>query len=132
MIELHNYVFRSSPHTAQELIGNNAIHAGVVLPLGEVEILDPDQLLDPPLSVWRNGEQLGIETGRALQDGPFGSVMRLVEHLERFGRTLGRGQLVLTGSPLPLYRVTAGDFIEVRCHKLGGSIVATVARPVGR
>jgi hypothetical protein len=38
----------------------------VVLPLEEVEILDPDELLDPPLSVWKNGERLGIETGRAL------------------------------------------------------------------
>ena len=132
VIELHNYVFRNSPHTAQELIGNNAIHAGVVLPIKEAEIPDPDELLDPPLSVWKNGERLGIETGRALQDGPFGSVMRLVEHLQRFGRTLRRGQLVLTGSPLPLYRVTAGDCIEVRCDKLGGSVAATVARPAGR
>ena len=132
VIELHNYVFRSSPHTAQELIGNNSIHAGVVLPLEETEIRDPEELLDPPLSVWKNVERLGTETGRALQDGPFGSVMRLVEHLERFGRTLGRGQLVLTGSPLPLYRVTAGDRIEVRCDKLGGSVAATVARPAGR
>jgi 2-keto-4-pentenoate hydratase/2-oxohepta-3-ene-1,7-dioic acid hydratase in catechol pathway len=79
-----------------------------------MEIRDPDELLNPPLSVWKNGERLGTETGRALQDGPFGSVMRLVEYLERFGRTLRSGQLVLTGSPLPLYRVTAGDRIEVR------------------
>ena len=132
VIELHNYVFRNAPLTAQELIGNNAIHAGVVLPLEEVEISDPDELLDPPLSVWRNGERLGIATGRALPDGPFGSVMRLVDHLERFGHNLRRGQLVLTGSPLPLYRVMAGDFIEVRCDRLGGSISATVANPVGR
>jgi 2-keto-4-pentenoate hydratase len=101
VIELHNYVFRNSPHTAQELIGNNGIHAGVVLPLEETEIRNPDELLDPPLSVWKNGERLGTKTGRALQGGPFGSVMRLAELLERFGRTLRRGQLVLTGSPLP-------------------------------
>ena len=29
VIELHNYVFQNTPHNAQELIGNNAIHAGV-------------------------------------------------------------------------------------------------------
>src|SRR4030095_5370276 len=34
VIELHNYVFRSDPPTAQELIANNALHAGVVLPGG--------------------------------------------------------------------------------------------------
>jgi 2-oxopent-4-enoate/cis-2-oxohex-4-enoate hydratase len=131
VIELHNYVFRNSPHTAQELIGNNAIHAGVVLPLEEAKIPDPDELLDQPLSVWKNGERLGTATGRAMRDTPFDSVMRLVEHLERFGRTLERGQLVLTGSALPLYGVTAGDRIEVRCDKLGGSVAATVARPAG-
>ena len=128
VIELHNYVFRNSPHTAQELIGNNAIHAGAVLPLEEADLADPDDLLDQPLSVWKNGQLLGTATGRAIPDGPFGSLMRLAEHLERFGRTLERGQLALTGSPLPLYRVTAGDRIEVRCDKLGGSVAATVAR----
>jgi 2-keto-4-pentenoate hydratase len=128
VIELHNYVFRNSPHTASELIGNNAIHAGVVMPLEEPRIQDPDELLDEPLSVWKNGERLGTETGRALPDGPFGSLVRLAEHLAQFGRRLERGELVLTGSPLPLFRVALGDTIEVRCEKLGQSVTAMVVR----
>jgi 2-keto-4-pentenoate hydratase len=128
VIELHNYVFRNSPHTAQELIGNNAIHAGVVLPFEESRIHDPDDLLDQPLSVSKNGQPLGTATGRALPGGPFGSLLRLVEHLERFGQILRRGQLILTGSALSLYRVSEGDHIEVFCEKLGGKVEAVVSR----
>jgi 2-keto-4-pentenoate hydratase len=127
VIELHNYVFRSSARTAQELIGNNAMHAGVVLPLQEPAIQDPDVLLDEPISVSRNHVILGTATGRTLDDGPFGSLIRLAEHLRRFQCTLRRDQIVLTGSPLPLYRVSRGDHIEVISTRAGGVITATVA-----
>ena len=55
VIELHNYVFRNTPHNAQELIGNNAIHAGVVLPLSEPPLRHPSALLDALIQVSRNG-----------------------------------------------------------------------------
>src|SRR5262249_41868995 len=42
VIELHNYCLRSPLRSAQEMIGNNAMHAGVVLPLRETPIHDPD------------------------------------------------------------------------------------------
>jgi 2-keto-4-pentenoate hydratase len=127
VIELHNYGLRSPIRSAQELIGNNAMHAGVVLPLQEPPVHDPDALLDEPISVFNNAHVLGTATGRALQDGPLGSVIRLAEHLRQFGRGLRRGQIVLTGSPLPLYRVAQGDYIEVICGRFGGLISATVS-----
>ena len=131
VIELHNYVFRNAPPTAQELIGNNAIHAGAVLPAAvlsghEPRLEDPGQVLDEPLSVRKNGELLGTATARMLPDGPAGSVARLAEHLARFGRRLRGGQIVLTGTPLPLYRVAEGDCIEVECERLGGTVKATI------
>lgn len=113
VMELHNYVFRNTPHNAQELIGNNAIHAGVVVPPSEPTLTDPSALLDTSIRVSRNGATLGIAVGRALLEGPLGSLVRLARHLERFGRHLRRGQIILTGSPLPLYRVTGGEEIEV-------------------
>jgi 2-keto-4-pentenoate hydratase len=115
VIELHNYVFRNRPHNAQELIGNNAIHAGAVLPFGELPLSDPSALLDASIRVARNGNALGSATGAALPEGPFGSVVRLAEHLAGFGLFLEKGQIVLTGSPLPLYHVSDGDRIEVSC-----------------
>ncbi|HYW47197.1 MAG TPA: fumarylacetoacetate hydrolase family protein [Bryobacteraceae bacterium] len=131
VIELHNYVFRNTPHNAQELIGNNAIHAGVVLPPSEAPLSRPSELSDASIQVSRNGVTLGAADGRALPEGPFGSVVRLARHLAGFGRILERGQIVLTGSPLPLYRVAGGERIEVSCNG-SGTVVCVVSRPAWR
>jgi len=119
VIELHNYVIRRPPLTAQELIANNAIHAGVVLPTEERGLLrGPVDLLDESIAVFRNGEKLGTATGSALPDGPLGSVARLVRHLQRYGKRICPGQVILTGSPLPLYPAERGDRFAVRCEHL--------------
>jgi 2-keto-4-pentenoate hydratase len=126
VIELHNYVFRgSSVNRAAELIANNAIHAGVVLPVEETSLKNADAT-DAPLRVLRNGEVLGESSGRKLEGRPMASVLRLVEHLEKYGRRLLRGHIVLTGSPLPLWRVSTGDRIEVRCDQFGKAATAFV------
>jgi 2-keto-4-pentenoate hydratase len=129
VIELHNFVFRNSPHTAPELIGNNAIHAGVILPLRETALESPDELLDAAIVVSKNGRELGTATGRALPEGPYGSLLQLADHLARFGRRLRRDQIILTGSPLPLYPVTDGDFLAVLSNR-SETVTATVSRRV--
>lgn len=127
VIELHHYVSRGGPgQAAAELIANNAIHAGVVLPIRETPLRHPGHLLNASLRVLCNGEPLGEATGRELPGGPFASIVRLVEHLAQHGRILQRGQLVLTGSPLPLWRVAEGDHVEARCEELGGVATADV------
>ena len=127
VIELHNYVFRNTPHNAQELIGNNAIHAGIVVPQSELPLTDPSALLNAQIRVSRNGAIVGIAVGGALLDGPLGSLVRLAQHLEGFGRFLQRGQIVLTGSPLPLYRVADGEEIEVSSDR-SESVLAVISR----
>jgi 2-keto-4-pentenoate hydratase len=100
VIELHNYVIRRPPLTAQELIANNAIHAGVVLPREQRRFLrGPAELLDESIAIFRNGENLGTATGRALPDGPLGSIARLVQHLERYEKSIYPSQIILTGVP---------------------------------
>jgi 2-keto-4-pentenoate hydratase len=126
VIELHNYAFRNTPHNAQELIGNNAIHAGVVLPLSEPPLNNPSALSDASIRVSRNGTALGTADGRVLPEGPFGSVVRLARHLAKFGQFLRRGQIILTGSPLPLYPVADGERIEVSCDG-SGTVVALIS-----
>jgi 2-keto-4-pentenoate hydratase len=119
VIELHNYVIRRPPLTAQELIANNAIHAGVVLPREERRFLrGPAELLDESIAIFRNGENLGTATGRALPDGPLGSIARLVQHLERYEKSIYPSQIILTGSPLPLYSAEGANRFEVRCQHL--------------
>jgi len=128
VIELHNYVFRGSTvNRAVELVANNAIHAGVVLSVEETPLSNPNGLLAGNLRVLRGSELLGEAAGRELDGGPLAGMVQLVEHLAKYGKKLRRGQIVLTGSPLPLWPVAAGDRIEVQCAEFGKAAVATIA-----
>jgi 2-keto-4-pentenoate hydratase len=119
VIELHNFCCRApAAKRAQELIANNGMQAGVVLPEEEGRFHGTDELLDEKISVLRNGVVLGAETGRALPAGPLASLIFLVEQLGKVGKFLCRGQIVLAGSPLPLYRAEPGDRFEVNCDRL--------------
>jgi 2-keto-4-pentenoate hydratase len=110
VIELHNYVLRAPTDTrAAELIANNALHAGVVLPAEEVPCNS--------ISVMRNGSVLGASSSSALPGGPLASLAWLAGRLKDFGKKLLRGHIVLTGSPLPLYAVSPGDRMEVTCGR---------------
>lgn len=127
VIELHNYVFRGNPaDRAVELIANNAIHAGVVMPVEETPLWHAGALLGGVLRVLRGSELLGEAAGHQLEGGPLSGIVRLVEHLTQNGHQLRRGQLVLTGSPLPLWRVSSGDRIEVQCNEFGKAAMAFI------
>jgi len=125
VIELHNYVLRGAD-AALELIANNGLHAGIVLPVEPMTLNNPDQLLDEPIWVLKNGQMLGRTTASAVPGGPFESVCQLVSHLALHGIRLKKGQIILTGSPLALYPVEPGDRIEVRTARFG-QVSATVS-----
>ena len=120
VIELHNYVFRSETPTLQELVANNGLHAGVVLPAPEAG------------ARWRGNEPLRgalrVEIdGRTVEEGPMsgmpggpaGSVEWLRGHLAVYGLALRPHQLVLTGTPLSLIPVRPGDSVRVTAEGLG-------------
>jgi 2-keto-4-pentenoate hydratase len=119
VIELHNYVFRGSSPTAPELIGNNALNAGAVIGNVEPALLEPDQLLAETISVRINDELVGAADAGAISGGPLASLVHLVKRLHSFGIHPRKGQILLTGSPLPLFPVRAGDHIQVQCPNLG-------------
>src|SRR5947207_2247106 len=75
--------------------------------------INAGERFDAPISVRRNGHLLGSATSDAIPGGPLESLRQLAEHLKLYGIALKRGQLILTGSPLPLYPVQPGDRIEV-------------------
>jgi 2-keto-4-pentenoate hydratase len=119
VIELHNYVLRSPDGgRGEELIANNAMHAGVVLPADEIRCDEPEALAAGTISVIRNGSALGTANGGALPGGPRAALAWLAVRLKDFGKMLRRGHIVLTGSPLPLYPVAPGDRVEVICGRL--------------
>ena len=122
VIELHNFCCRApAGRRAQELIANNGMHAGVVLPAEEGRFHGTDELLDEKISVLRDGVVLDAATGRALPGGPLASLIFLTEQLKEIGKSLCRGQIVLAGSPLPLYRAGGGDRLEVKCDRVSGA-----------
>jgi 2-keto-4-pentenoate hydratase len=114
VIELHNNVFRATTRTAEELIANNALHAGVILPPVESPLLDKPESLTEPISVFRNGKLLGTAPGDSIPGGPLASVISIVRHVISLGERLRKGQILLTGSPLCMYPIDPGDHIQVR------------------
>jgi 2-keto-4-pentenoate hydratase len=119
VIELHNYVFRApAARRAEELIANNAMQAGIVLPSDEPPCHELESLLTETISVIRNGSLLGAASGCALPGGPLASLAWLAARLKDMGTSLRPGHIVLTGSPLPLYTVAPGDTVEVTCGRL--------------
>lgn len=114
IIELHNFVFRAPRKTLPELIANNGLNAGIVLPGSPW--LESDTYTDRrgTLSVHINGAV--VESGNLwpLSGGPVASFDWLRRHLEDFDLSLAPGHVVLAGTPLGLYPVQPGDHISVQ------------------
>ena len=119
VIELHNYVFRSESPSLQELVANNGVHAGVVLPATEGTEWRGDEPLAGALRVEINGKTVGEGSMSGVPGGPAGSLEWLRRHLSAYGLSLRPHQLVLTGTPLGLYPVGPGDGVRVTAEGLG-------------
>ncbi len=119
IIELHNYVFRSKSPNLQELIANNGLHAGVVLPATDGAQWRGDEPLAGVLRVTINGERVEEGPVSGVPGGPAGSVEWLRGHLPEYGLNLRPRQLILTGTPLSLIPVRPGDSLCVTAEGLG-------------
>jgi len=113
VIELHHFVFRAAEKTLAELIADNGINAGAVV---------PRQLEKTPLDHWRDARALSvsingatIDTGAlwAMSGRPAEVLDRLRSDLDRFGDVLKPGDLALTGAPLGLHAVHPGDHVVI-------------------
>jgi 2-keto-4-pentenoate hydratase len=113
VIELHNLVFRSEPKTLEELIVNNGLNAGVVLPDGEANDGALRHEGAPRLRVLINGDLIDEGELWSLPGGAAASLRWLDGNLKRHGRKLVPGHLVLTSTPLGIHRVQPGDHVEV-------------------
>jgi 2-keto-4-pentenoate hydratase len=113
VIELHHFVFRAPKKTLAELIANNGINAGAVVPRNNETM---------PLDHWRNAKILSvsineatIDTGAlwAMRGGTTEALHWLRSDLDRFGEVLKPGDLVLAGTPLGLHPVKPDDHVVV-------------------
>jgi len=116
VIELHNFVFRGVRPGLPELVANNGIHAGAVLPEASV---GGDLAAMGYLRIEINGRLVEEEPAAGVPGGPSGSLAWLEGHLKAYGRTLAPGQLILTGTPLSLIAVQPGDRVRVVAENLG-------------
>jgi 2-keto-4-pentenoate hydratase len=116
VIELHHYVLHSPKPSPAELIASGGMHAGFVL--AEEPAVGLPRI--ESISVWMDERRLGKVAGAHITDLAIRSVRWLAGRLAERGLTLTSGQVVLTGSLLPLYT-----------PKPGGRVVAEAA-PIGR
>lgn len=115
VIELHHFIFRGMPKTLSELIANNGIHAGVVLPLA---IDRPPDRWTGRLSVRLNGRTIDQGELWSMPGGAADAVDWLRDDLARHELTLRPGEIVLTGTPLGLHPVAPGDHVEVAIESI--------------
>lgn len=92
-----------------------------VFVLGEARA-DPlaHDLPDLHVTVTKNGVPLSEGYGRAVQGSPAEAVAWLANTLGAYGVTLDSGDIILSGSLVPLEDARAGDVFEMELHGVGG------------
>jgi len=113
VIELHHYVFRGVRKTLPELVANNGLHAGFVLPRDDW--LSSKVYVDGTgaLSVRINGRLIASGEPWPMSGGAKSSLQWLQRQLADTHADLSPGDIVLTGTPLGLYPVRKGDQVAV-------------------
>ena len=75
------------------------------------------------MTVWKNGEIISRGEGRAALESPVKCVTWLANTLGRYGVRLSAGDIILSGSWVPLEPVVAGDFMRLEIGGIGGCAV---------
>jgi 2-oxopent-4-enoate/cis-2-oxohex-4-enoate hydratase len=71
------------------------------------------------VTVTKNGEPLSEGLGSAVQGDPAQAVAWLANTLGEYGVTLDAGDIILSGSLVPLEPAVAGDIFEMELHGVG-------------
>jgi 2-keto-4-pentenoate hydratase len=113
VIELHHFVFRGSRRTLSEIVANNGLNGGFVLPhdgwLASQEYMEKKGVLSV-----RINDRLVASGDLWPMSGGVGSSLEWVrQHLAATRRNLLPGHVVLTGTSLELYPVRGGDRVAV-------------------
>jgi len=117
VIELHNFIFRSKNKNLSELIANNGINSGIVLPDMHRQQSKNYIRKDGILSVAINGENIG-EAGFWPNDGGAEASLKwLKNNLLEHSIQLMPNDIILVGTALGLYPVKNGDEVLVCIDK---------------
>lgn len=113
VIELHHFVFRGARKTLPELVANNGLNGGFVLPHKDWLASRVFAERQGMLSVCINGKQIASGELWPMPSGAQASLDWLRTHLAESGLGLDPGHIILAGTPLGLYPVQPGDRIVV-------------------
>ncbi|PQM61634.1 MAG: hypothetical protein CML40_03450 [Rhodobacteraceae bacterium] len=113
VIELHNFIFRAHQKTLTELISNNGINAGIVLPSIDQKLTEPQFHDGSILSILINNIKIGSSALWPNQGDPKTTLDWVKGHLLKYGLFLQPEQIILAGTTLGLYPVQSGDDIKV-------------------
>jgi len=129
VIELHHYALRGDCPTCQQLIASNGMHAGIVFPgtsspafsrRADREPAEPRVAGAPPaLTIVIKSPVEGVQVKSSTQSRPVESLHWLAGRLAALGLRLSAGQIILTGSPMPLFSVVPGSHVLVKAESLG-------------
>jgi 2-keto-4-pentenoate hydratase len=119
VIELHHYVLPAAWPRGAWLVASGGLHAGFVLPNADARRAGGARRL-----VVRINDSVVSDTeDAAVLTCPVQSLRWLAGRLADVGLGLERGQVILTGSPLPLFPVGPGSRVVVDAPPLGSSCV---------
>jgi 2-keto-4-pentenoate hydratase len=110
VIELHNHVLRAAHRAASELIANNALHAGFVVPNVDLSLPSSDEL---SLRITLNGDLAAEVTYIRWQDAVVQAIADLSSLVASHGLSLRADHLVLTGSLAELIPIAVGTRVKV-------------------
>jgi 2-oxopent-4-enoate/cis-2-oxohex-4-enoate hydratase len=106
----------------QDTIADNASSGMYVLGRTPVSPRDVD-FVTCGMVVWKNGEVLSTGAGAAALGSPLNCVAWLANTLGERGESLLAGEVILSGSLVPLEPVRAGDVMQLRIAGIGGASV---------
>ena len=109
----------------QDTIADNASSGMFVLGRTPVGVRDLD-LVTCGMVVWKNGEVLSTGAGAAALGSPLNCVAWLANTLGERGESLRAGEVILSGSLVPLEPVRAGDVMQLRIAGIGEASVRFV------
>ncbi len=106
----------------EDTVADNA-SCGVFV-LGQARV-DPKglDLASVRLEMFRNGEPVASGLGSAVQGHPAAAVAWLANTLGKFGIPFRKGEIILSGSLVPLIPASAGDSFELSIGGIGGASV---------
>jgi 2-oxopent-4-enoate/cis-2-oxohex-4-enoate hydratase len=103
----------------QDTVADNASCG--LFTIDENAAIDPRKidLVGCEMEVSKNGDVISTGTGAAAMGSPVNCVTWLANTLGEFGITLNAGDIILSGSLVPLEPVVAGDVMTVQIKGMG-------------